>query len=70
MKQFAKLRGKIVEQYESQKKFADELKVSDVTVISKLNGKSMFSMDDIVKWSNALHIEKEQVGDYFFADKL
>lgn len=70
MKPFAKLRGRIVEIYGSQARFSQAIGVSEVTVINKLKGTRSFSMDDIVNWSDALKITKENVGDYFFADKL
>ena len=70
MKPVAKLRGRIVEIYGSQARFSQAIGVSEVTVINKLKGTRSFSMDDIVNWSDALKITKENVGDYFFADKL
>lgn len=70
LKRFAKLRGRMVEIYGSQAKFANAIGLSDVTVINKLNGNVRFSLDDIADWANALQITKEQVGEYFFADKL
>lgn len=70
MKPFAKLRGRIVEIFGTQSKFAETIQVSEVTVINKLNGKYDFSLNDIVLWANALKIGKDEIGAYFFADKL
>lgn len=70
MKKYPKLRGRIVERFGTMKRFAEALGKSEQTVIYKLNGKYGFSQDDIVVWSNLLEIEKEEVGIYFFGDKL
>lgn len=70
MKPFAKLRGRIVEIFGTQSRFAENIGVSEVTVINKLNGKYDFSLNDIIAWANALQISKDDIGAYFFADKL
>ena len=70
MKPFAKLRGPIVEIFGSQSKFAESIGVSEVTIINKLSGKYDFSLKDIVLWANALRISEEEIGAYFFAEKL
>ena len=69
-KTFPKLRGRIVEKFGSQSAFAEALKTTDVTVVNKLNGKSSFSLEDIVNWCNTLDITKDEVGSYFFYDTL
>lgn len=63
---YNRLRGKIVEVFGSQKKFSEEIKLSEQSVTAKLNGRSDFSQSDIVRWSNALHIELDEIGSYFF----
>lgn len=70
IKPFAKLRGRIVEKYGSQAKFAEALGVTEQTVTGKLNGKTQFTIEDIVEWCNLLEIESEEVNVYFFAEKL
>lgn len=70
MKENAKLRGRIVEKYGSQARFAAKIGKTEQTVTAKLNGNSGFSQDDIVEWSNALGIAADAVGDYFFAHLL
>lgn len=69
MKSFAKLRGRIVEKYGSQRKFAEIVGKSDVTVISKLSGKASFTMTDIKEWSKLLDISLQDIGVYFFAEE-
>lgn len=70
MKSYPKVRGRIVELYGSQKEFAKAINKSEQTIIYKLSGKYSFSQDDIIEWGNALNISKDDIGDYFFADKL
>ena len=63
---YNKLRGRIIEIFGSQAKFAEAIRVSEQTVTAKLNGRSPFSQDDIVTWSEALEIEQCDIGSYFF----
>lgn len=70
MKPFAKLRGRIVEIFGTQRRFAEELGKSEVTVISKLSGKMSFTMNDIKEWSRLLKIPLDEIGIYFFAEEL
>lgn len=70
VKTFPKLRGRIIEKFGSQVAFAQEVGSTDVTITNKLNGRYDISMPDIIKWSKALEITKDEVGSYFFADEL
>ena len=65
-----RLRGKIIELYGSQQEFSSVIGRSQQTITAKLAGRSKFSQDDIVDWSNALHLTESQVGEYFFASEL
>lgn len=69
-KEHLKLRGKIVEKYGSQSVFAEKIGKTEQSVTAKLNGRSQFSQEDVVTWSNALGILVNEVGEYFFANKL
>jgi len=69
-KQNNKLRGKIVEVYDTQKEFAEKIGLSEQSVGAKLAGRSEFSQSDIITWSNALGIKAEEVGLYFFGEEL
>lgn len=64
------LRGRIIQKYGSQGAFAQRLNKTEQTVTAKLNGRSQFTQDDILEWCNALDIVAEDVGEYFFAEKL
>nr|DAS30178.1 MAG TPA: Protein of unknown function (DUF739) [Caudoviricetes sp.] len=63
---YNKLRGRIVERFGSQEKFAETLKKSNVSVSRKMNGKVGFSQNDMVEWGNLLHIPLEEYGEFFF----
>ena len=63
---YAKLKGRIVEKFNTQEQFANFLSISNQTISRKMNGKSSFSQDDIVKWCGALDIDLKDAGLYFF----
>lgn len=64
---YAKLKGRIVEKYGSQKKFAEAAGISNVTVSMKLNGQKSFSQKDIIRWSGLLDIDLHDVGDFYYS---
>ena len=64
---YCKLKGKIVEVFGTQGNFAKKLGISENSLSLKLNGKTGFSQEDIVKWSDILGIIPCEYGDYFFA---
>lgn len=67
---YNKLRGKIVEVYGSQAKFADVIGQSEQIVTAKLAGRSSFTQDNIISWSKALNIDQNDIGEYFFTLEL
>lgn len=67
MRNYLKLRARIIEKYENQINFAQKMNTSEVTVSKKLNDKVPFTHQDIVKWCEALDIDQEDIGRYFFA---
>lgn len=67
---YQKLRGRITERYGSQTKFAKAFDVSKNTFSQKMNNKVRFTSDDIMKISDMLEIPKEQIGIYFFSQKV
>ena len=64
---YDKLRGRIIEMYGTQEKFANALKISKNSLSLKMNGKTSFSQSDIIRWSELLNIEVSEYGEYFFA---
>ena len=68
MSKYPKLRGRIVEKFESQKAFSERIGLSEQSITAKLNDRAGFSIEDIVKWCNELEIKQDEVGVYFFAN--
>lgn len=64
--EYNKLRGRIVEKYGTQAKFAQELGISPTAMSEKMTGKTTFSQRDIEKWRQLLDIDSEDIGKYFF----
>jgi transcriptional regulator with XRE-family HTH domain len=67
---YNKLRGKIVEVFGSQAKFAEEIGQSEQNITAKLAGRSSFTQDNIVTWCQALNIDQADIGSYFFTREV
>lgn len=67
---YNKLKGRIVEKFGSQTKFAAALGITKNTVSRKMQDKVEFSKDDMVRWAELLEIDSSEFWDYFFADRL
>lgn len=67
---YNKLRGRIVEVFGSQAKFAENIGQSEQNVTAKLAGRSSFTQDNIVVWCQALGIDQSDIGNYFFAREV
>lgn len=63
---YSKLKGKIVERYGSQEKFAVKLCCAPLTVSRKLNGQTAFTREDIIVWATLLNIKRKEIPEYFF----
>jgi hypothetical protein len=63
---YNKLKGKIVEVFGSQADFSKRIKLSEQSITAKLAGRSRFSQDDIITWCEALDIDQNDIGLYFF----
>lgn len=64
---YNKLRGKIVEKYGTQERFAEALGMTKQGLSLKMTGKTEFSQRDVTKWCDLLDISQDQIGEYFFA---
>lgn len=64
---YNKLRGRIIEKYGSQTKFAKEIGISQQALSRKMNCKIGFSQEDIVLWGHLLDISPTEYSVYFFA---
>jgi len=67
---YSKLRGKIVERYGDIGSFAEEVGISRQSISLKLNNKSNWSQNDIVKVVKLLGLSKEETYSYFFTKKV
>lgn len=63
---YDKLRGRIIEKYGNQEKFAEAIGISSNSLSKKMTGKTGFSQRDIVTWSSMLDINKSEYSEYFF----
>lgn len=63
-----KLRGRIVEKFETQEKFAEALGITPGTLSQKLKNKSELKREEISKWCELLEISTDDLPSYFFAD--
>ena len=57
---YDKLRGRIIEKYGSQEKYADVLGISTNSLSKKMTGKTGFSQKDITIWADLLNIDKAE----------
>ena len=67
---YNKLRGRIVEVFGSQAKFAEDIGQSEQIITAKLAGRSSFTQDNIITWSRALNIDQADIGSYFFTQEV
>lgn len=66
---YSKLRGRIVEKFGNQARFAKAIGLSPRTVTEKINNNSAFKTTDIEKCLPVLGIARKEIPDYFFAVK-
>lgn len=65
---YPKLRGRIIEKYQSYTAFADAINEHKTVVSRKLTGAIGFTKQDIIKWCNALDIASSEIGQFFFEE--
>ena len=66
---YTKLRGKIVEKYHTQSAFADAMGINKATLNGKLNNRSQWTAEEIVKACGLLDIPLSEAHLYFFCTK-
>ena len=67
---YRKLKGRIVEKFNTLGLFAEAIGRSPQQVSSKLNEGTAFTTDTITEWANTLDIEMSDYGSYFFTPKV
>lgn len=65
-----KLKAAIVEQGMTQEKLADALGIARATFNNKLNGKTFFTEDELMKMKSALNLTNEQFLLIFFDENV
>ena len=66
---YSKLRGRIVEKYGTLAKFAEAMGWTQTTLSRKLSHSS-FNVSNIIKMSELLGLSGEDIGAYFFTQKV
>lgn len=67
---YNKLRGRIVEIFDTQQEFASKIKCSEHTISRKLSNKVNWKQDEIVTIINALDLTIDDIPEYFFNQKV
>lgn len=67
---YSKLKGRIIEKFGTQYKFAKANNISDRSMSLKLKNEIGLSQDEILRWCNLLEIEKKEIPLYFFTQKV
>lgn len=66
---YSKLRGLIREKFKTEKVFAEHIGLTNASISSKLNGKTIWTQKDIEKACQALGIPYNLIPEYFFNKK-
>ncbi|MBQ9328918.1 MAG: DUF739 family protein [Solobacterium sp.] len=67
---YRKLRGRIVEKFDTQKDFAKAIN-KDISLVNQtLNGKREIKQEEIEIWAGALDIPIEEIPAYFFEKRV
>lgn len=67
---YRKLSGRIVEKYGSNKKFAEAVGISEVSMSKKMTGRVGISQQDMILWAELLDIDRTEFGDFFIPTEL
>lgn len=69
-KAYPKLRGRITEKFGTIDAFAEALGTQAQQVSRKLNVKVAITQNDVYAWAELLDIKTEDIGAYFFTQKV
>lgn len=67
---YRKLRGRIVEKFDSMAKFGKALGKSESWIYKKMDGALGLSRNEISKWCVLLEIPQAEIPEYFFKEKV
>ena len=62
---YSRLKGRIIEKFNTMAAFAEFIGVTPAMVTSKIASGSPFNTDTMVRWADALEIEQIDYGAYF-----
>ena len=68
--EYSKLAGKIKEIFDTQGKFATAMCLSERSLSMKLSNQRGWKQNEIKKACTLLGIPREEIHDYFFAEKV
>lgn len=67
---YSKLKGRIIEKFSSQYRFAEKIGMSERTLSLKLNGSVSWKQTEICKAVSVLELTKDDINDYFFTERV
>ena len=67
---YSKLKGRIVEKFDTQGRFAEAMDWSERTLSLKMQGKIPWKQSDICKAIELLELSEEDIPVYFFKPKV
>ena len=67
---YSKLAGRIKEKFGTQSNFAKAMELSERSLSLKMNNRKAWKQTEILKASELLEIDTEQVHLYFFTEKV
>ncbi|MDD3570545.1 MAG: DUF739 family protein [Lachnospiraceae bacterium] len=67
---YGKLKSRILEMYGSYSKFTDKLDMLESTLFLKLSDKEVWEQNEICKSIQLLKLKNEEIGSYFFTNKV
>lgn len=67
---YSKLKGRIVEKYQTQQAFAKVIGLSERSLSLKLNNKKAWKQPEICRAINLLGLSNDDINEYFFKEKV
>lgn len=67
---YSKLKGRIIEKYDSLSAFAEKIGISAAAVSTRLETGQAFTTATLIDWAEALDIEVNDFGIYFCTPKV
>lgn len=67
---YSKLRGRIIEKFQSLFNFSEVIDITYESLSKKMNNKTAILQSEIIKWCELLEIPVEEIGIYFFKVKV